>query len=161
VFTVNSNSELDTTRFGAALASVLEPGMVVALVGTLGAGKTRLVQAVTEALGVPRDRVTSPTFILVNEYVGGRLPVFHFDVYRLKDLDEFLALGPDEYFESRGVTFVEWADRVAELLPSERLTIELDVIGPDSRQIAVIGTTKRMSDVVTQLEAAWNAISDV
>ena len=91
------------------------------LIGTLGAGKTRLVQAVAAAVGVPRANVTSPTFVLVNEYTGGRLPIYHFDTYRLKDDDEFLNLGPDEYFDSNGLTFVEWADRVADLLPADRV----------------------------------------
>src|SRR5438874_3854931 len=117
MFTFVSNSERDTERFGAALASVLPPGTVVALIGPLGAGKTRLVQAVATALGIPPGSVTSPTFVLVNAYSGGRLPVYHFDTYRLKDDDEFVNLGPDEYFDSSGVTFIEWADRVKHLLP--------------------------------------------
>ena len=112
MLTFHLENEQDTERLGAALAEVLPPGTVVALIGTLGAGKTRLVQAVAAALGVPRGSVTSPTFVLVNEYRQGRLPVYHFDTYRLKDDDEFLDLGPDEYFESDGLTFVEWADRV-------------------------------------------------
>ena len=101
MLTITLNNEQDTERLGAALADVLPPGTVVALIGTLGAGKTRLVQAVATALGVPAGGVTSPTFVLVNEYRQGRVPVFHFDTYRLKDDDEFLALGPEEYFESR------------------------------------------------------------
>src|SRR5688572_1112199 len=121
MLTLTAHSERDTERLGAALANVLPPGTVVGLIGTLGAGKTRLVQAVATALGMPPGSVTSPTFVLVNEYRGGRMPVFHFDTYRLKDEDEFLALGPDEYFESNGLTFVEWADRVADLLPRERV----------------------------------------
>ena len=90
MLTFTANNEHDTDRLGAALAEVLPPGTVVALIGTLGAGKTRLVQAVAAALGVPPGSVTSPTFVLVNEYTGGRLPIYHFDTYRLKDDDEFL-----------------------------------------------------------------------
>jgi tRNA threonylcarbamoyladenosine biosynthesis protein TsaE len=137
MFTFTANSECDTDRLGAALAAVLPPGTVVALIGTLGAGKTRLVQAVAAAVGVPRANVTSPTFVLVNEYTGGRLPIYHFDTYRLKDDDEFLNLGPDEYFDSNGLTFVEWADRVADLLPDERVEITIDVTGDSSRRITV------------------------
>ena len=122
MFTFIANNEHDTERLGAALAGVLPPGTVVGLIGTLGAGKTRLVQAVAAALGVPAGNVTSPTFVLVNEYRGGRLPIYHFDTYRLKDDDEFLDLGPEEYFDSSGLTFVEWADRVADLLPAKRAT---------------------------------------
>src|SRR6478672_6872154 len=126
MFTFVSHGEFDTERLGAALASVLPAGTVVGLIGPLGAGKTRLVQAVATALGVRPGSVTSPTFVLVNEYTSGRLPVYHFDTYRLKDDDEFLNLGPDEYFDSNGITFVEWADRVATLLPKDRLEIAID-----------------------------------
>jgi tRNA threonylcarbamoyladenosine biosynthesis protein TsaE len=151
MLTLNLKSEQDTDRLGAALAEVLAPGTVVALIGTLGAGKTRLVQAVASALGVPRDAVTSPTFVLVNEYRQGRLPIFHFDTYRLKDDDEFLALGPEEYFDSSGLTFIEWADRVAGLLPADRLGITLEVTG-DSSRIVAIGATFALSDVEMDLE---------
>ena len=151
MFQFTAQDEHDTKRLGAALAEVLPPGTVVGLIGTLGAGKTRLVQAVAAALGVPPGSVTSPTFVLVNEYAGGRRPVYHFDTYRLKDADEFLALGPDEYFESDGITFVEWADRVAQLLPKERLEIALEVVGETQRCICVRGTTKRMEELVQRI----------
>jgi tRNA threonylcarbamoyladenosine biosynthesis protein TsaE len=149
-----SQNELDTQSLGAALAHVLPAGTVVALVGTLGAGKTRLVQAVATALGVPNGSVTSPTFVLVNEYTGGRLPIYHFDTYRLKDEDEFLALGPDEYFDSGGITFVEWADRVADLLPTDRLEITIEVVDEITRRILMRGTTAAMEALVDQISAA-------
>lgn len=133
--TYTSQSEADTDRIGAELAAALKPGTVVALIGPLGAGKTRLVQAIAAALGVPRDAVTSPTFVLVNEYRQGRLPIFHFDAYRLKDLDEFLELGPEEYFDANGLTFIEWADRVAEALPRERVEIQISIEPVDARRI--------------------------
>ncbi len=155
--TITAHDEHDTARIGAALAEVLPPGTTVALIGTLGAGKTRLVQAVATALGVPPGSVTSPTFVLVNEYSGGRLPIYHFDTYRLKDDDEFLELGPDEYFESAGLTFVEWADRVARLLPAERLEISLDVIGETAREITIEGTTPQTNDLAAHVAACWVA----
>jgi tRNA threonylcarbamoyladenosine biosynthesis protein TsaE len=151
MLTLTLHNEDDTDRLGAALAEVLPPGTVVALVGTLGAGKTRLVQAVAAALGVPRGAVTSPTFVLVNEYRQGRRPVFHFDAYRLKDGDEFLELGPQEYFDADGVTFVEWADRVADLLPAERIEITLEVTGESSRRAMVVATSHELSPLVDQL----------
>lgn len=135
-----SRSEADTDLIGAELAAELRPGTVVALIGPLGAGKTRLVQAIAAALGVPRDVVTSPTFVLVNEYRQGLLPIFHFDAYRLKDIDEFLELGPEEYFDSIGLTFVEWADRVEEAMPRERVAIEIEIHPDDSRNI-ILSTT--------------------
>jgi tRNA threonylcarbamoyladenosine biosynthesis protein TsaE len=154
VFTFTANDEHDTARLGAAIAEVVSPGTTIALIGTLGAGKTRLVQAVAEALGVAPATVTSPTFVLVNEYTGGRLPVYHFDTYRLKDEDEFLELGPDEYFDSAGVVFVEWADRVADLLPAERLELSIEATGPTSRRITITGTTPRMNDLAMRIPAA-------
>jgi len=151
MFTFVAHDERDTQRLGAALAKVLPPGTVVGLIGPLGAGKTRLVQAVATALGVPPGTVTSPTFVLVNEYTGGRIPVYHFDTYRLKDDDEFLNLGPDEYFDSNGITFIEWADRVTELLPSERLEIEIEVTGETERRVIVRGTSPRFDELLRRL----------
>lgn len=138
-WTFVAESEADTERLGSKLAEVLTPGTVVALVGTLGAGKTRLVQAVAVALGVPEEAITSPTFVLVNEYQGGRLPVYHFDAYRLKDEDEFLELGPEEYFGGEGITFVEWADRVENCLPRDFIRIEAKVTGETRREFVIAG----------------------
>jgi tRNA threonylcarbamoyladenosine biosynthesis protein TsaE len=155
VLTIIANNEHDTARLGAALAEWVPPGTTIGLIGTLGAGKTRLVQAVATALGVPPGSVTSPTFVLMNEYQGGRLPIYHFDTYRLKDDDEFLELGPDEYFESNGLTFVEWADRVAHLLPAERLEISIEVISDEVRQITIDGTSPRTQNLAARVAADW------
>src|SRR5438309_12001365 len=105
--------DLDATlAFGRRLAELLFSGAVVALVGPLGAGKTHLVRAVAEGLGIADSRVVnSPTFVLIQEYVA-RLPVYHFDAYRLRAPAEFSDLGVHEYFEGDGVSLVEWADRV-------------------------------------------------
>lgn len=151
MFTFTAESESDTDRLGAALAEALPSGTVVALVGTLGAGKTRLVQAVAVALGVPRETVTSPTFVLVNEYTGGRLPIFHFDAFRLEHASEFLDLGPDEYFRAGGIVFVEWADRVAEWLPADRIEISIDAAGETSRIFTVRGAGTRAESHVMRL----------
>jgi tRNA threonylcarbamoyladenosine biosynthesis protein TsaE len=151
MFSIELHNEHETERFGAALGEVLPAGTVVALVGTLGAGKTRLVQAVAAALGVPRDVVTSPTFVLVNEYRQGRLPVFHFDTYRLMDDDEFLELGPEEYFDAGGLVLVEWADRVAHLLPAERIEITLEVTGNTGRRAIVSATSDRLCAAINRL----------
>ena len=146
-----ANTEADTDRLGAALAAALPPGTVIALIGTLGAGKTRLVQAVAAALGIPRENVTSPTFVLVNEYKGGRMPIYHFDTYRLKDDDEFLNLGPDEYFDSNGLTFVEWADRVANSLPADRLEIQIDVLSDTKRKFRICSSPGTLADAMTKI----------
>jgi tRNA threonylcarbamoyladenosine biosynthesis protein TsaE len=148
-----ANSEADTDRLGAMLADALFPGSVVALIGTLGAGKTRLVQAVAAALGNKRDEITSPTFVLVNEYRAGRMPVYHFDTYRLRDEDEFLELGPEEYFMGQGVTFVEWADRFEQLLPAGYLKIEITPVGETAREFTISGIGPEYEAVVQRLSS--------
>lgn len=137
-FQFQSDSEADTFRLGAVLARHLPDGAVVALIGTLGAGKTRLVQAIAEGCGLDRRDVVSPTFVLVHEYPGERM-LYHIDAYRLKDEDEFLELGPEEYFESDGITLIEWADRVEDCLPPERLEVRIEVIGEEKRVFELAG----------------------
>ncbi len=114
----------------------------MALIGELGAGKTHLARAIAEGLGIADSRVvTSPTFVLVQEYAA-RLPIYHFDAYRLHNQAEFADLGVHEYFESGGVCLVEWADRVPDCLPAEHLRIDLHITGETSRraEIAAIGS---------------------
>jgi tRNA threonylcarbamoyladenosine biosynthesis protein TsaE len=143
-----------TTAFGRRLAPLLFPGAVVALVGPLGAGKTHLVRAVAEGLGIADSRaVSSPTFVLIHEYEA-RLPVYHFDAYRLRDEGEFLDLGVHEYFQGRGVCLVEWADRVEAILPAEHLRIELAVTGETSRRADVEGRGERYELLVRRLANA-------
>ncbi len=132
-YTYQADDEQATAALGAALAEVLPDGAVVALCGTLGAGKTRLVQALCEASGIDRREVQSPTFVLVHEH-HGRRTIYHLDAYRLRGCDEFLALGPEEYFQSKGITLVEWADRVAACLPKDHLEVAIEVTGPSSRR---------------------------
>ena len=132
-----AHSEADTFRLGTALAEHLPDGSVVALIGTLGAGKTRLVQAIAEHCGIERRDVVSPTFVLIHEYPGERM-LYHIDAYRLKDEDEFLELGPEEYFESDGITLIEWADRVEDCLPRERLEIQIQVTGAETREFQLV-----------------------
>ena len=118
-----------TERLGAALGSLLFPGSVVALDGELGAGKTHLVRGICAGLGVANLAVVnSPTFVLIQEYCG-RLPVFHFDAYRLTSPREFAELGVEEYFSAAGVCCIEWASRVAEFLPADRLSVRLEHAG--------------------------------
>jgi tRNA threonylcarbamoyladenosine biosynthesis protein TsaE len=146
-----ASDENDTARLGNALARVLRPGLVIALVGDLGAGKTRLVQAIAAAMGVARDDVTSPTFVLIQEY-DGELPLYHFDTYRLRDSDQFLELGADELMAGDGVCLVEWADRVADVLPPDCLRIEILTTGPTERQFRVIGSGPVSNAVVNALQ---------
>jgi len=146
-FTCDAADEAATGRLGAVLAEALPDGTTVALCGTLGAGKTRLVKAVAEGAGVPGEEVTSPTFMLIQEY-HGRRTIYHIDAYRIRDLDEFEELGPDEYFESDGLVLVEWADRVENALPRERIEVRIEVTGTQSRRFEIIGIGRRYASVV-------------
>lgn len=130
---VETASEEETCALGAALAGLVEPGVVIGLIGPLGAGKTRLTRALAEALGVDRDAITSPTFTLIHEYEGP-IPIFHFDTYRLKSVAEFDALGAEEYWDAGGVCLVEWADRVADRLPGDAWFVTIELAGTASRR---------------------------
>jgi tRNA threonylcarbamoyladenosine biosynthesis protein TsaE len=140
-----------TTAFGRRLGELLFPGSVVALIGPLGAGKTHLVRAVAEGLGIADSRaVSSPTFVLIQEY-SARLPIYHFDAYRLRSEAEFHELGAHEYFAGNGVCLVEWADRVPGSLPAEHLRIELSVTGESWRRARFAASGQRYKKLVSQL----------
>ena len=130
-------SEEETAQFGARLAEELGPGCVIALTGDLGAGKTTLTKAVARGLGVT-ETLTSPTFTIVQEYDSGRLPVYHFDVYRVHDEDEMFELGFDDYLHGRGVCLIEWAELVADLLPPGTRWIRLEYGGTENERICTI-----------------------
>ena len=145
-----STSEAETEVLARRLAAALEPGAIVALIGNLGAGKTRLVRAVAEALGVDRRSVASPTFVLVHEYEG-RWPIYHFDTYRLREPADFLNLGTDEYLNSEGVCFIEWADRVIELLPADHLRVEITATGETERVFRMAAGGPRSAAILARL----------
>jgi tRNA threonylcarbamoyladenosine biosynthesis protein TsaE len=149
-FTFDAADESATASFGTALAEVLPPGTTVAMCGTLGAGKTRLVQAIAESLGIDRHNVISPTFVLVQEH-HGRRSIYHIDAYRLRDEDEFLALGPEEFFESDAIVLVEWADRVQGCLPKNYIEIRIAVTGPESRRFEIVSVGDRYVAVIERL----------
>jgi tRNA threonylcarbamoyladenosine biosynthesis protein TsaE len=128
-------TEAETERLGQALAEVILPGVVIGLVGTLGAGKTRLVRAISEALGVDPGAIASPTFVLIHEYQG-RIPIYHFDAYRLADPDAFDALGASDYWANgEGLCLIEWADLVADRLPVSSWWVRIELDGPNDRKI--------------------------
>jgi tRNA threonylcarbamoyladenosine biosynthesis protein TsaE len=147
IVTFVAQDEGDTERLGIQLADVLDPGTVVALIGNLGAGKTRLVRAVAMAAGVDRREINSPTFVLVHEY-DGRWPIYHFDTYRLQSADEFADLGAQEYFSGNGVCFVEWADRVAQVLPADHVRIEIETRDETGRVFHVSATGPASQQIV-------------
>ena len=151
-FLFDADDEAATERLGSALAKALPPGTTVALLGTLGAGKTRLVQAICAGLGVAREDVVSPTFVLCQRYDGART-IHHFDAYRLRDEDEFRELGALELMESAGLTFIEWADRVADCLPDERIEIAIEVTGEARRRFTIRAVGERLQAVIARLVA--------
>ncbi|MFG0297212.1 MAG: tRNA (adenosine(37)-N6)-threonylcarbamoyltransferase complex ATPase subunit type 1 TsaE [Maioricimonas sp. JB045] len=145
-----SISEAQTRRFGAALARVLCPGDVVCLNGRLGAGKTRLVQAIAAARGNDSQPVTSPTFTLIHEYVG-EVDLFHVDAYRMRDSDEFLELGGEEILAAGGICLIEWASRIEDVLPRDVLQVTIAVLGKSERQISASAATKKAAARIEQL----------
>ncbi len=153
---LDSKSEPDTARFGDRLGRILDRGITVALIGGLGAGKTQMIKAVVGGLEADEEIVNSPTFVLIQQYQG-RLPVYHCDVYRLSDSDEFLALGIDEIFESDGVCLIEWADRVLDILPKDHLRIEISVTGPSSRVFEVTSSGERSAAISQKLQESLAA----
>ncbi len=132
--TIELGSEDDTTRLGRAIGGLVEPGVVIGLAGPLGAGKTRLARAIAEALGVDPAAIASPTFVLIHEYTG-RLPIYHFDAYRLESPAVFQDLGVADYWGGAGLCLVEWADRVRGLLPEDCWMITLDPTGAVTRSV--------------------------
>lgn len=155
-FTWEATSEDQTHHLGQVLAEVIPPGTVVALNGTLGAGKTRLVKAMASSLGIPAEDVISPTFVIMQRYFGGKT-LYHFDVYRIKDDDEFLELGPEEYFDSDGITLLEWADRVVDCLPRSYLRIDIEVLGETRRQFTISAVGKECEEVPMKVKDALEA----
>lgn len=118
-------SEADTREFGIELAKRLKPNDVIALIGDLGTGKTTLTKYIAEGLGIT-EMITSPTFTIVCEYHSGRLPMYHFDVYRLESGDDMFEIGAEEYFHAGGVCVIEWADLVAEVLEDDVLAVFIE-----------------------------------
>ena len=118
-------NEQETRSFGKKLAAELAPGIVIALTGDLGTGKTALTKSIAEGLGIT-EVITSPTYNIVKEYYSGRIPMYHFDVYRIGDIDEMYELGYEEYFYGNGVCIVEWADLIEDIIPEDAIRIDIE-----------------------------------
>lgn len=135
--TLKLNSEADTRSLGLEIADALEPGDVVALTGDLGTGKTALTKYIAEGLGV-KEEISSPTFTIIKEYKSGRLPLYHFDVYRLGSGEELLDTGAEELLDGDGACVIEWADIVADVLPADSLIVSLSYGGSENERTAEI-----------------------
>ena len=134
---IETRSLLETLEFGGRLARELRRGDVIALSGELGAGKTALVKGVARGLGIAVE-VTSPTFTLIHEYGGGRLALYHIDLYRIDSVPQALAIGIEDYLNGTGVTVIEWAERIASLLPPHTTRIRIESLGENTRRIEVV-----------------------
>lgn len=134
-----TNSPEETEALGAALGRVLEPGTVIAYSGDLGAGKTAFTRGIARGLGI-LEPVTSPTYTIVNEYDTGRLPLFHFDMYRLTSSEDLWDIGWEDYLERKGICAVEWSENVADALENP-LFIHMEKLGDTSRRITLKGET--------------------
>ena len=132
-----TNSPEETEALGAALGRVLPAGTVIAYRGNLGAGKTAFTRGLAQGLGY-RDMVTSPTYTIVNEYLGGRLPLFHFDMYRLRSAEDLWDIGWDDYLDRGGICAVEWSENVAEAM-EDPVTVTIEKLGDTSRRITLEG----------------------
>ena len=132
-----TNAPEQTELVGAKLAQQLTAGTIIAYKGDLGAGKTAFTRGLARGLGA-KESVTSPTYTIVNEYLSGRLPLFHFDMYRLRSADELFDIGWDDYLERGGVCAVEWSENVADALENP-ITVTIEKLGEDSRRITITG----------------------
>lgn len=140
----------ETEKFGIRLGELLKPGDILCLNGDLGAGKTTLTKSIGIGLGV-EEYITSPTFALINQYIG-RMPVYHFDVYRLENADELYDLGFDEYFYGNGVCIIEWADKIDRMIPKERITLDIEKgTDEDRRIIKLTGHGDRYEKLVKEM----------
>lgn len=135
--TYETNSPEETEQLGAALGRIVRPGTVIAYRGGLGAGKTAFTRGLARGLGYT-DIVTSPTYTIVNEYLGGRLPLFHFDMYRLTSAEDLWDIGWEDYLDRGGVCCVEWSENVAEALENP-LTISIEKLTGSARRITLEG----------------------
>ena len=132
-----TNTPDETEAIGAALGRIIQPGTVIAYRGDLGAGKTAFTRGLARGLDC-KELVTSPTYTIVNEYLGGRIPLFHFDMYRLRSSDDLFDIGWDDYLDRNGICAVEWSENVADAM-EDPITVTVEKLGGDTRRITLEG----------------------
>jgi len=147
-----SNSVEETLKIGKNLAKNLWPGDVIGLCGELGSGKTVLTKGIASGLGIAASNIISPTFVLIRQHQGGRLPLYHFDLYRLGNTKEIMALGYEEYLYGCGVSVIEWADKLGYLLPQEILKINLSITDKQKRALEFKANGKHYQELITKLK---------
>ncbi|MCH8496643.1 MAG: tRNA (adenosine(37)-N6)-threonylcarbamoyltransferase complex ATPase subunit type 1 TsaE [Balneolales bacterium] len=137
VLIVTTNSPEETHKLGITLSALTELGDIICLHGDLGAGKTALVKGVAEGLGINPTKVNSPTFTLIHEYTEGKIPVYHFDAYRLKSATEALEIGTEEYLYGDGISLIEWPEKMESLIPPEAYHVYIEKAGSTLRTFKI------------------------
>jgi tRNA threonylcarbamoyladenosine biosynthesis protein TsaE len=160
VLDIISNSAAQTQRFGQRLGELAQAGDLFCLEGELGTGKTCFVQGLGRGLGIPSD-IHSPTFVLANEHHGGRLPLNHLDVYRLRSSAEAIGIGLEDYVNGDGVCVIEWAEKVADALPAERLWIAFRHVSEFKRGLVLSATGARYATLLDEFKASTFGQFDV
>lgn len=148
---VVSKSVGDTIKLGRIIAKYLRKGDIVCLMGELGAGKTVLTKGIALGLGIKKNEIISPSFVLIRQYTRAKIPFYHFDLYRLKKPNDIFGLGYEEYFYDDAITVIEWANRLRGYLPSEYLRIEITIKGRNIRIFKLDGLGKRYEDTLKVL----------
>lgn len=147
-YKITSRSEDETSELAQNLESEKFPGMVICLNGELGSGKTLFVKAFAKALGID-DEVTSPTFNIIKEYLDGEAELYHMDVYRVEE--NYESIGIEDYFKKDGISIIEWADMISDILPEERLDINFQIIGENTRVITLIPHGEKYEELVSSV----------
>ena len=132
-----THSEQETIELGIKLAGEVSVGDILCLDGRLGAGKTHFVKGLAKGLGIDEKQVHSPTYTLIHEYMGGEIPLYHFDCYRMESEQEALEIGAEEYFYGGGVSVVEWPNRIKSLIPGNAVWVQIDIENPSTRKFVI------------------------
>lgn len=148
---MNTNSVEETMEIGRKIGQHITRGVTVCLTGDLGTGKTHFAKGFAEGLGIT-DTITSPTFTIVNEYHEGRIPFYHFDVYRVNDIDEILQVGFEEYVYGNGVTLIEWADMIEPILPDEFIHVKIEKTDNENERKITLKSFGREYDFLEEME---------
>jgi len=151
-----TDSAEQTVDVGVIIAKLLKPNTAIALCGQLGCGKTTLVKGIAAGLGIKSSLVVSPSFVLMREYKGGRLPLFHSDLYRLKDSKQVFELGVEDYFRQNGILVIEWADKAEEFLPAEYLCICIFFLAKNKRRFKLKARGERYQSLIERLTKKLN-----
>ncbi|NIO04899.1 MAG: tRNA (adenosine(37)-N6)-threonylcarbamoyltransferase complex ATPase subunit type 1 TsaE [Proteobacteria bacterium] len=145
---IDSHSAAETRRVGRLLGQFLKPGSLVALSGELGSGKTQFIKGLASGLGVDKNyQVTSPSFVLINEYPG-RIPLYHLDLFRLSEGKDLEEMGLEEYFYGPGVTAIEWAEKATPFVPPQRIWVDIRWTGPNSRQLRIKAAGQKNAQIL-------------